>query len=108
MAGFLDMLAKTATDAASRAGAKAEELMEVNKYKSRQSELKGNVAKAKRKIGDYCLKLYQDGELTDDKLIELCQEIEKIAAEIRDLDDKIIEAHENARAKQPDYDGDRL
>ena len=103
MAGFLDMLTKTATDAASRAGAKAEELMEVNKCKSRQNELKGDIAKAKRKIGEYCLKLYRDGELTDEKLIELCQEIEKITEEIGDLDDKIADAHENARIRQPEY-----
>ena len=85
MAGLFDMLTKTATEAATKAGAKAEELIEVNKIKSQQTDLKGELAKAKRKIGDYCFKQYEDGVELDETLTELCKEVEKLKNEITEL-----------------------
>ncbi len=108
MAGLFDMLTKTATEAATKAGAKAEELIEVNKIKSQQTDLKGELAKAKRKIGDYCFKQYEDGVELDETLTELCKEVEKLKNEITELDEKIIETREGIRSRQSDYDGDRL
>ena len=108
MAGLFDMLSKTATDAANRAGAKAEELFEINKIKGKQNDLKAELTKAKRKIGEYCFKQYQDGVELDETLTELCKNVERLENEIRELDDKIVEAREASRARQSDYDGDRL
>ena len=108
MAGLFEMLSKTATDAVTKAGTKAEELMEVNKYRNLQNERKGDLAKAKRKIGEYVFKQYEDGAEMDEALTKLCQEVQKLRDEIKELDDKITEVHENAKAKQPDFDGERL
>ena len=108
MAGLLDMLGKTASDAVNKAGSKAEELMEVKQYRDQQNQLKVEVSKAKRDCYDYVYKQYQDGEVTDEGLIELLKKVEALIQEYKDLNVKIDQVHENARAKQEDYDGERL
>lgn len=106
--GILDAITKTATDAANRAGTKAEELIEVNKLKSQQSSLRDNIASNKRKIGDYCVKLYEDGVELDETLMRFCKEIAKYKEEIAEIDKEIEETKETFRLKQSENDEERL
>ena len=76
MASFFDTLSKTATDAATRASAKADELLEVNKIRGKQADIKKEMQAAVFKIGQECFKRYKKGEVYDDELMKLCKHLE--------------------------------
>lgn len=89
MQGFFNKVGKTASEAASKAGNKANELMEVGKLKSRISSKKQDMGLAKKEIGDYCYTLYEAGQIDDDKIVALCEKIKSFGAEIEDLERQI-------------------
>ena len=108
MAGLFDIISKTANDAVSRASTKAEEIYEINKYKNQQVELKKDLAMAKRRIGDYCYKKYEDGEELDEVLVKLCEEVKKVKQQMKDLEEDIEKTRENIRVRQSEAGEDRV
>ena len=89
MKSFLDKVGKTASAAASKAGNKAGELLEIGKIKSRIASKKQDINTAKRNIGDYCYGLFKEEKLDDEKIKELCEKIAACEAEIAELEQQI-------------------
>ena len=109
MQDFLNKLGKTASNAASVAGSKAGELMEVGKLKSKISTLRSDINTIKKEMGDYCLKQYDAGCLTDETLEMLCGKIVEMEQEIEDLEEKVEETKAEYQAKKyADDDGPNL
>lgn len=99
MQDFLSKLGRSATNAASRAGNKAEEIKEVSRLKSRISSARSDIGIAKKDIGDYCYKLYKEGKLEDPEIIELCEQIKESYEEIDNMERLIEETREEFREK---------
>lgn len=99
MQNFLNKVGKTATEAASRAGNKAGELVEIGKLKGKISSKKQNIDIAKKEIGQYCFDLFGDGKIEDDKILELCGRIKMYGEEIEELEEQIRVAKEQYKAK---------
>lgn len=99
MQDFLSKLGKSATNAASRAGNKAEEIKEVSRLKSRISSARSDIGIAKKDIGDYCYKLFKEGKLEDPEIIELCEQIRDSYEEIDNMERLIEETREEFREK---------
>ena len=99
MQDFLSKLGKSASNAASRAGNKAEEIKEVSKLKSRISSARSDIGIAKKGIGDYCFKLYNEGKIEDPEIIELCEQIKESYEEIENMEQMIEETKEEFREK---------
>ena len=57
MQDFLSKIGKTATTAASKAGNKAGEIVEVGKLKGKISSKKQDISLTKKEIGEYCYRL---------------------------------------------------
>lgn len=106
--GFLDKISKSATDAATRASSKAEELLEVNKLKGQQNDLKNEVVLAKKKMGEYVYTKYLDGEELDETLTKFCKQIEKHNQDIEELEEEINDTREAFRARKAEADEERL
>lgn len=102
MQNFLNKVSKTATEAASKAGNKASELVEIGKLKGRISSKKQNMDIAKKEIGEYCYDLFGDGKIEDEKIYELCEKIKAYSEEIAELEEQIQEAKEQYKAKTED------
>lgn len=102
MQNFLNKVSKTATEAASKAGNKASELVEIGKLKGRISSKKQNMDIAKKEIGEYCYDLFGDGKIEDEKISELCEKIKAYSEEIAELEEQIQEAKEQYKAKTED------
>ena len=99
MQDFLSKLGKSASNAASRAGNKAEEIKEITKLKSRISSARSDIGIAKKDIGDYCYKLYKEGKLEDPEIIELCEQIKDGYEEIDNMEKMIEDTREEFREK---------
>lgn len=99
MAGFLDKLGKAASDAATKAGNKAGELMEVGKLKSRINSSKQDMGLAMKEIGEYYYGLYEEGKVEDEKVKELCSKIKACYEEIAELEKQIQLAKDEYDAK---------
>ena len=99
MQEFLSKLGRSASNAASRAGNKAEEIKEVSKLKSRISSARSDIGIAKKDIGDYCYKLFKEGKLEDPEIIELCEQIRDSYEEIENMEKMIEETREEYREK---------
>ncbi len=89
MKSFLDKVGKTASAAASKAGNKAGELLEIGKIKSKIASQKQDINTAKRNIGDYCYGLFQEEKLDDENIKELCEKIASCEAAIAELEQQI-------------------
>lgn len=92
MKNFLDKLGKTASEAASKAGDKASELIEIGKLKSKISSKKQDISLAKKEIGDYCYSLFESetiNEIDNERIIEICEKIKAYTEEIQDLQEQI-------------------
>ena len=99
MQDFLARLTKSAGQAASRAGNKAEELKEVSRLKSRISSARSDIGIAKKDIGDYVFRLFKEGKIEDPELIELCEQIRDSYEEIENMEQMIEETREEYREK---------
>ena len=99
MQGFFSKLGKTASNAANRAGNKAEEIKEVSKLKSRISSARSDIGIAKKDIGDYCFKLFKDGKIEDETIVELCEQIRDSYEEIKNMERMIEETRDEFREK---------
>ena len=99
MQDFLSKLGKSASNAASRAGNKAEEIKEVSKLKSRISSARSDIGIAKKDIGDYCYKLFKEDKLEDPQIIELCEQIRDSYEEIENMERMIEETKDEYREK---------
>lgn len=99
MQSFLNKVGKTASEAASRAGNKANELMEVGKLKSKVGSKKQDMGLAKKEIGDYCYDLYTEGKIDDAQIIALCEKIKAYGAEIEELERQIKVCRDDYKAK---------
>ncbi len=99
MQEFLSKLGRSASNAASRAGNKAEEIKEVSKLKSRISTARSDIGIAKKDIGDYCYKMFKEGKLEDPEIIELCEQIKESYDEIERMEMMIDETREQYREK---------
>lgn len=99
MAGFLDKIGKAASDAATKAGNKAGELMEVGKLKSRINSSKQDMGLAMKEIGEYYYALYEEGKIEDEKVKLLCEKIKACHAEIAELEKQIQLAKDEYDAK---------
>ena len=99
MQDFLSKLGKSASNAASRAGNKAEEIKEVSQIKSRINSGRSDIGIAKKDIGDYCFKLYNEGKIEDPEIIELCEQIKESYEEIENMEKMIEETKEEYREK---------
>ena len=99
MQDFLAKLSKSASNAASRAGNKAEEIKEVSKLKSRISSARSDIGIAKKDIGDYCYKLFKEGKLEDPEIIELCEQIRDSYEEIDNMEKMIEETRDEFRER---------
>lgn len=89
MKSFLNKVGKTATAAASKAGNKASELIEIGKIKGKISSQKQDMAEAKRKIGEHCYELFKAEKIEDERIKELCETIAACEALISDLEQRI-------------------
>ena len=108
MASFFDTLSKTATDAATRASAKADEMLEINKIRGKQADIKKEISQAVFKIGQECYKRYKKGEVYDDELMKICKYLERLQQDMKDFEDEIDEARERHKVKQTEANEDRL
>lgn len=108
MQDFLSKLSKSATNAASRAGNKAEEIKEISKLKSRISSARSDIGIAKKDIGDYCYKMFKEGKLEDPEIIELCEQIRDSYEEIENMERMIEETRDEFREKANEIGTDTL
>ena len=108
MQDFLSKLGKTASSAASVAGNKAGELVEVGRLKSKISTIKSDINAVKKEMGDYCLKQYDEGVLNDETLEMLCGKIVEMQQEIEDLEEKVLETKAEYQARKSDDNGPNL
>ena len=108
MQEFFARLSKSASNAANRAGNKAEEIKEVSKLKSRISSARSDIGIAKKDIGDYCYKLFKEGKLEDPEIIELCEQIRDSYAEIDNMERMIDETREEYRERAESIGDDTL
>ncbi|MBQ9016112.1 MAG: hypothetical protein IJ109_08315 [Firmicutes bacterium] len=108
MQDFLSKLGKSASNAASRAGNKAEEIKEVSKLKSRITSARSDIGIAKKDIGDYCYKLFKEGKLEDPEIIELCEQIRDSYEEIDNMERMIEETREEYRERADSIGEDTL
>jgi len=108
MQDFLSKLGKSASNAASRAGNKAEEIKEVSKLKSRISSARSDIGIAKKDIGDYCYKLFKEDKLEDPQIIELCEQIRDSYEEIENMEKMIDETREEYQEKANSIGEDTL
>ena len=99
MQDFLSRLGRSASNAATRAGNKAEELKEVSRLKSRISSARSDIGIAKKDIGDYCYRLFKDGKLEDPEIIELCEQIRDSYEEIEHMERMIDETRDEYRER---------
>ena len=90
MQNFFNKIGKTASEAASKAGSKASELMEI-----------GNT---KKDIGAYCYELFEAGDIKDPRIEELCEQIKAYSEEIEALEAEIEEVKEKYRVKNDEDD----
>ena len=77
----------------------SEEIKEVSKLKSRISSARSDIGIAKKDIGDYCFKLYNEGKIEDPEIIELCEQIKESYEEIENMEKMIEETKEEYREK---------
>lgn len=108
MAGILDTISRTATDAATRASAKADEMLEINRIRGKQADIKKEIAMAVNKIGQECFKRYKKGEVYDEELMKLCKHLERLQQDVKDYEEEIEEAKERHKVKQAEADEERL
>ena len=108
MQEFLSKLGRSASNAASRAGNKAEEIKEVSKLKSRISSARSDIGIAKKDIGDYCYKLFKEDKLEDPQIIELCEQIRDSYEEIENMEKMIDETREEYQEKANSIGEDTL
>ena len=92
-------IGRGASNAASRAGNKAEEIKEVSRLKSRISSARSDIGIAKKDIGDYCYKMFREGKMEDPEIIELCEQIRDSYDEIEKMERMIDETREEYREK---------
>ena len=102
MQDFLSKVGKIASEAADKAGSKAGELVEIGKLKGRISSKKNEIDSAKNDIGEYCLGLFREGRIDDERIEALCRDIEERVAEIKDLKLQIEKVKEEYKAKNGD------
>ena len=102
MQEFLSKLGKTASTAASRAGNKAGEIIEIGKLKSRVSAKQQDIGTAKKEIGAYCYQLFKDGKIEDPAIKEFCEKIAACIDEIDELEKQIQDTKEDYRSKNQD------
>ena len=108
MQDFLSKLSRSATNAANRAGNKAEEIKEVSKLRSRISSARSDIGIAKKDIGDYCYKMFKEGKLEDPEIIELCEQIRDSYEEIENMERMIEETRDEYREKANEIGNDTL
>lgn len=108
MQDFLSKLSRSATNAANRAGNKAEEIKEVSKLRSRISSARSDIGIAKKDIGDYCYKMFKEGKLEDPEIIELCEQIRDSYEEIENMERMIEETRDEYREKANEIGVDTL
>lgn len=89
MQDLFNKLGKVATSAATSASSKAEEMREINKLKSEQSDMKSEYTSVKRKLADYVFKQFQEGNLEDENLKEFCEKMQELRDSIDHIDDEI-------------------
>lgn len=99
MAGLFDKISKAATEAATMAGNKAGELMEVGKLKNRINSNKQDIGLAMKEIGEHYYSLYEDGKVEDPLVKELCEKIKDCYEQIADLEKQIQLAKDEYDAK---------
>ena len=104
MQDLLTKLKKTATNAATRAGNKAEEIKEVSSLKSKINTARSDIGIAKKDIGDYCFKLFKEGKVEDSQILELCEQIRDSYDEIEKREQQIEETREEYREKSEAMD----
>ena len=63
MQNFFNKISKTASEAASKAGSKASELMEIGKLKGKITTKKQYIGNTKKDIGAYCYELFEAGDI---------------------------------------------
>ncbi|MBQ6370259.1 MAG: hypothetical protein IJJ21_01605 [Firmicutes bacterium] len=108
MQDLLAKITKGATNAATRAGNKAEEIKEISKLKSRISSARSDIGIAKKDIGDYCYKLYKEGKLEDPTIIEMCEQIKDSYEEIDNMEQMIEETRVEYQEKASSIGDDTL
>ena len=108
MQEFFSKLGKTASNAASRAGNKAEEIKEISKLKNRISSARSDIGIAKKDIGDYCYKMFKEGSIDDPQIKELCEQIRDSYEEIENMERMIEETREEYREKSDSLDDEKL
>ena len=108
MQDFLSKLSRSASNAANRAGNKAEEIKEVSKLRSRISSARSDIGIAKKDIGDYCYKMFKEGKLEDPEIIELCEQIRDSYEEIENMERMIEETRDEYREKANEIGVDTL
>ncbi len=101
MQDFFNKLGKSAATAASKAGNKAEELIEVGKLKAKINSEKSEISSAEKEIGRYCYGLFQNGKLKDEAIKELCEKIKACYNNIEELEKQIQEEKNKAKDDDP-------
>ncbi len=104
MQNFFNKVGKTASEAASKAGSKASEMMEVGKLKGKISAKKQNISSTKKDIGTYCYELFEAGDIEDSRIKELCEQIKTYSEEIESLEVEIETVKAEYRIKNNDGD----
>lgn len=99
MAGLFEKISKAASDAATMAGNKAGEMMEVGKLKSKISSVKQDMGLAMKEIGEHCYSLYKEDKIDDDIIKQLCERIDACHDQIADLEKQIQLAKDEYDAK---------
>lgn len=104
MQNFFNKIGKTASEAASKAGSKASELMEIGKLKGKITTKKQYIGNTKKDIGAYCYELFEAGDIKDPRIEELCEQIKAYSEETEALEAEIEEVKEKYRIKNDEDD----
>ena len=104
MQNFFNKISKTASEAASKAGSKASELMEIGKLKGKITTKKQYIGNTKKDIGAHCYELFEAGDIKDPRIEELCEQIKAYSEEIEALEAEIEEVKEKYRVKNDEDD----
>lgn len=108
MQDIFNKISKVAATAATTASSKAEEMIEINKLKGEQSDLRAEYSAAKKKMADYVFKQYQAGEIVDETLKEFCEKMQELRDGIDEINEKIENIKEEYEEKASERSEHRL
>lgn len=96
-------LKDTAASAAKAAGNTANRSIEAGKLNSRIKSENANIAQFKNQIGDILWAEYQEGAVTDPRIVALCESIGSSTAKIAELQEQLEALAQEGESQKEDF-----